>query len=304
MWLFAPLFLLLPAAGKSPASFRGTLHDKIIWMDLDLPDGDGTAIGTYRYVRYGSPISLEGERKGDSLHLREVFKGKVNGIFDLALYGQETRNLSLERPAFTQGGIQGTWKRPGKRKTLAVDAGSIDPSFRACALLSADSLLLADGETFGSEMDKHTELEFTDSRREGPRIERDYGISSCGGGFFSALVSWSYTSANHLDYLEAGSTRHLFDLSRRREIVLAEQIDPAKKRAFAEWFSQDPDSLLPDIYLDRDSVMLGSTVVMPDDPESSGFCTIMEERYSRVDIGELSKYLKKDSPLRSLLKRK
>ena len=109
--------------------------------------------------------------------------------------------------------------------------------------------------------------------------------------------------------METGSARHLFDLAHRREIVLAEEMDPEKKKAFETWLSKVTGyeglaDAYPEIYLDGDTVMLGTTVTLPDDPEAAGEVVARKERYAPVPGEVILKYLKKESMLRNLHQRK
>lgn len=316
--LFAFLLVALPVGAMGTSSFRGTLGNALIWMDLELPGGDGKVKGSYMYLKYGKPIPLEGAKQGSDLRLEEKSGGKATGLFRVALGPMQEDNKLIQFSAFEKMSLSGTWNKPGKRKELSVWAYQVDPAYRACALASPDSLQLASGKSFGNELDEHIEVENSNSGIEEKTEVRSYEISGCAGGLMSTYASWTYTHEYRPTYFVSGSSRRVFDLAGKKEVLLSEEIDEKEKKRFAAFMAkrlEDPgpapqegsepghfpiteDSEF-DFYLDHDNPMVGWSIdVPPEEGQGSGYET--EENYVSVPYRELKKYLRKDSVLRRL----
>lgn len=315
--LCASILFAFPALAIDKASFRGMLENAPIWMDLELPKGDGKVTGSYQYLKYGKPIALQGGKTGSDLRLEEKSGGKVTGLFKVALAPLENEKVT-QFSAFEKMSLSGTWNKPGKRKELSVWTYQVDPAYRSCALVSPDSLQLEGGKTFGDELDEHIEGENSNPEVEVKTVDRSYEISGCAGGFLSTYTSWVYTSAYHPTRIEMGSSRRVFDLAAKQEIRLSNEIDEKEKKRFATFMSKrlsdpgteskedsEPDRFPItedsefDFYLDHDNPMVGWSIdVPPEEGQGSGYETV--ENYVSVPFKELKKFLRKDSVLHRL----
>jgi hypothetical protein len=192
------LSLWVPAFSES---FEGFLGGFPIWMDLSLPAGDGPARASYFYKKVGAPILLEGERSGGKLILREKdAKGRVTGVFECSWQEKD---------------LAGDWEKPGAKKRLPVRLARTDTAYKAHAvhrfadlkLLEEGNLAKAIGSWDGEGSDGPAEVTYLYDRRN----------------ILSVEVSWSGMGA----YPVSGSDRYLFDLKRRKQVSIWDEIDAA-----------------------------------------------------------------------------
>lgn len=192
------LLFLASAFGES---FEGFIGDHPIWMDLTLPAQDGPVQGSYFYKKVGTPIPLKGEKRGDKLKLDEKdTRGKVTGTFACAFQGR---------------GLAGTWGKPGAKKGLAVRLPITDPAYKAHAVHKFTDLKLLEEGTLaesiasfiGDDTSNHIEVDYLYDQRN----------------ILSVDIGWSGMGA----YPVSGTTHYLFDLKRRKQVSIWDEIDAA-----------------------------------------------------------------------------
>lgn len=192
------IFLTLSAFAESHEGFLGDIP---IWMDLALPAQDGPLKGSYFYKKVGTPIALEGEKAGAKLSLREKDgKGKVTGAFALVWKGKD---------------LAGDWGKPGAKKRLEVRLPLTDPAYKQHAvhrfsdlkLLEEGNLAATIAELGGEGSDGPPEIGFLYDQRNILSVE----VSSCGTGAYTTCTT----------------NRYLFDLTRKKQVSLWDEIDAA-----------------------------------------------------------------------------
>jgi hypothetical protein len=221
--LWIPTACCLVSAHTTPFadSFEGFLGDYPIWMDLALPVKDGPVAGTYFYKKVGTTIALEGEAKGGKLVLREKdAKGKVAGAFACAWMGKD---------------LAGDWGKPNAKQRMSVKLAATDPAYKAHAVHKFDALLLEDGTTLAATIkslnaeegsDGPAQVTFHYDQRNILSVE----VSSCGTG--------AYTTCS--------SERYLFDLVRKKEVSIWDEIDAAGMKKLWKKLGPQLDSSLKD----------------------------------------------------------
>jgi hypothetical protein len=232
-------------AHSGRAVFLGAIKDMPIWMDLRLPDGDGKVTGSYLYLKHGKAIELTGGKTGDSLVLRETLNGKTNGNFRLRL-----SVLTEESPAWkiarsSKRSLDGTWKKPGKKRESRTSLTESDPAFLSCALLDPDSLELEAGGSYPSLGSEKSWLE-TDDEIPGDvewKPEPRFWVAHCADGLAGVRFDWFKHQPPGM-ISESGTMRHLFDIARRREVTFGKEIDSSKSGACLAYLAKRLDPLL------------------------------------------------------------
>lgn len=192
------LCISVPAFAES---FEGFLGDFPIWLDVDSPAGDGPARGSYFYKKVGTPIPLEGERTAGKLVLREKdAKGKVTGVFECSWQGK---------------GLAGEWGKPGAKKRLPVRLPRTDPAYRKHAVHKFSDLELLEEGNLAEEI-----ASMSGEGSDGPPVVE---ILYDQRNILSVEVSWSAMGA----YPTWGAYRYLFDLKRRKQVSIWDEIDAA-----------------------------------------------------------------------------
>lgn len=216
------------------AALKGTLGEMPVWIDIRLPDSAGEVSGNYLYLKHRKEIPLSGKRRGKVLDLAEGEPGKVTGEFHLEFRGADTEDGDR---------WEGTWNKPGRKKSLSVRFFPARADFRACHLADPESLTLVDGGSLAQEMASHTpSAEDGDPpppTLDGP-IEPSYEVTGCSGGVMSVSFTWYYPVRG----VFIGNTKlqWTFDLSSKQEVTLWGEIDSTKTGEFTKFVA---DSLTP-----------------------------------------------------------
>jgi hypothetical protein len=288
-----------PAAGErtvASVAFMGSIGGAAIWMDLQVPSGDGAVTGTYFYLKHKKELKLAGTKHATSLLLEERYGGKVTGILKI-----QYPSSSTWQPKFPRDGqlyIDGTWSKPGKTATVSLSAIQSDPAHKVCAKLDIDQLLMTDGKSFGRTLEERPQATSVDSEiKEAATPSRDFEIAHCRNGLFSASYDYSYIWGGRIDP-ETPTAYQTFDLSTKQEISLAAQIAPDKSASFDAYVAKQfagrgmahSDQ---SFYLDDGTFMVGYSEFVPED--GAGNHTTGD--FVEIPFKVLKKYLRKGSVL-------
>jgi hypothetical protein len=180
-----------------------------IWVDVNIPTGDGPISGSYFYKHVGKPISLTGERRADTLHATETdSKGAVTGTFTCIIH---------------RDSMVGTWVGPKEIHASRVLLFKAEPTDKKFSVLpKADKLKLATGGTLA---DRIKEYSSEDGSNNGS-VE----VGVCRKGIYSVSYYWEYDGGG--DPPSSARISHTFDLASRKEIVLNSEIEPKRRREF------------------------------------------------------------------------
>lgn len=207
----------------------GELGELPVWFDLRLPEIGGKVAGTYLYIKHGMDIPVSGDKKGDSLSLEETSGGKVTGIFDLKRLGGDGEDE--ERWV-------GTWNKPGKRKSLPVFLRRVPSGFKACHLADPESLMISEGVSLATEMSAKTpssEVLEDQSKSSGEEISApELAITGCANGLMSAEFTVMYYPG-YGPIVDNSRYLWTFDLVRKKEVRLWEEIDSTQAGSFAKY---------------------------------------------------------------------
>lgn len=288
-----------PATAGTVASvaFMGDIGSGPIWMDLNVPSGDGAVTGTYFYLKHGKELRLSGTKKDSTLLLEERYNGKVTGTLRITYPdsgGWLVRFARLDRLQ-----IRGTWNKPGKKAATPLLATQSDPAYKACAKINIDQLSMADGKSFGQTLEQRPWANTDDGDGQSDTsVSRDFEITHCANGLFGASYEYSYLWGGRMDP-ETPTAYQTFDLSTMQELTLAGEIAPDQAASFDRYVKKrfvgkgEPHSDLA-FYVDDGTVMIGYPEVV--DPEA-GAGNHTTEAFVDVPRSVLKKYLRKDSAL-------
>jgi len=286
-----------PAGKIASVAFMGDIGGATIWMDLNMPSGDGAVTGTYFYLKHGKKLRLAGTKKDESLLLEERYNGKVTGILKITRLASA---MWLDKFArIDQLQIVGTWNKPGKTATTPLLATQSDPAYKACAKINIDQLSMQDGKSFGQTLEQRPWAATDDEDgKEDTSVSRKFEITHCGNGLFGASYEYSYLWGGRVDP-ETPTAYQTFDVGTKQQLSLESEIAPDQSAAFDAYVKKrllgkgEPHSDLG-FYVDDGTVMVGYPEVL--DPEA-GAGNHTTEAFVEVPRSVLKKYLRKDSAL-------
>lgn len=225
------------------AALKGFLGSMPIWVDIRLPDSAGEVSGTYLYLKHREEIPLSGRRRGNVLDLAEGELGKVTGAFHMEF-----------RAADTEDGDswEGTWNKPGRKKSLPVRLFPARADFKACHLADPESLTLVDGGSLAQEIASHSATQEDEEDPSEPSwdepVEPSYEVTGCAGGLMSASFTWFYPVRGGA-FVDNTKSQWTFDLSSKREITLWQEVDSAKAEGFSRFVNDNLTPPLEQMYL-------------------------------------------------------
>jgi len=204
----AILLVVLAPPRLLAATYEGTVGKQPVWMDLSLPDSEGTIRGSCLYMATGRSLVVEGGRNGKTIRLRASDSTKAEvGIFRLSRDGDR---------------LFGRWNRTRHRSTTPVALRPSDPrrlqAFRDSVLLDAYDQSLME-RSFSAYLDDtcyatehHVEL----SRGRLRTVSMHYETTGCfstGYGSEETIVS-------------------TYDIETKEEIDVLAEIDSSRRHAF------------------------------------------------------------------------
>jgi hypothetical protein len=219
--------LLEMSSAKLVKSWEGFLGGTPIWMDLEIPDGDGKMRGSYYYKHVGIPLRLEGFREEFRFVLQEKTpQGKVTGSFELGWNDEDDSVYGMWSKS--------TWKNEFEKVSLARAV----PSDRRFAVHRYDRLFTDGAHTLKAEI-------------AGSRGEF--------GGRGDVLVTFdqkAILSIGVKTWISDGNDKSitswfLFDLGRKRRIRLEEEMDPRGSERFKQVLHPLFDAALRDLRTKR-----------------------------------------------------
>ena len=201
-------------------------------MDLKIPPGDGEVRGTYLYKKHRKDIQLSGRKRGTKIVLDEKVDNRPTGTFKLD-YQCSSDTCSL----------LGHWRRPKGRSGKPVEAHRTVQENKPCFLVNDDELLLLEGGSLGDELDRFSGPDFRDPESKEPDVARAYEITSCKAPLSSIVFSAAFYGGRFVTP-KVSVVHHTFDLRKKKEIDLWEQIDPSKSEAFGKCVAENLEPLM------------------------------------------------------------
>jgi hypothetical protein len=199
-------------------SFKGSISNLPIWMDIKLPTSKGKVSGTYFYKKHGKEIALFGEKTGQKMFLKENHENKITGIFELE---------------FRENNIVGNWHKPGTTASKPVMVDQTNPENKPCYLINEDNLSLTGGGTFGNELDQHSGENYQEPDDLEQYGRQEYEITCCKKPLLSVRYKFSFFGGR--PFPNVSTIQHTFDLTNNNEINLWDEIEANKKKSFDKY---------------------------------------------------------------------
>jgi hypothetical protein len=198
------LIVVFPFVKIQARSFEGNMYGKLakrdvnlfIWVDIEIPKGNGIVRGSYFYKAIGKDIQLLGEKRGSIILLTEKDKNhKIIGTFSLMLNNDS---------------MVGYWSKSNSQDSLQVKLYKTNPSFRNTAKLPKLKDLLSE------------DIDFYSQGLDSNSIDQSitYDVLFARGNLLSIELHWeNYSYTAHY-----GTIHYTYNLSTKEIINLKDEI--------------------------------------------------------------------------------